>query len=555
MRGSRLIPIIVLAFIAVGLVVFSADGPVNAQGENIIVNSGFEGIYESYTPESPQEQADCPMGICTTAQVPWGWKPWWIKERPTDVNPEFKPAETSAAGNRVNSGQRAAQYFSFWSTHKAGLRQTIPVPANSVVVFTILGQAWMTESDTSLVSDRSGTVNMRVGIDPTGGGNPYSPSIVWSGYQQPFDAYQQFSVQAQAQGESVTVFTFSAPSVNPNSPDYGFKHNDIYWDDASLTVAGAGSPGPVSQPSSNDSGNSSPVTQPRYVPGPTATPNAEGIIFVEVQSGDSLWAISARAGLQIDEFLVLNEIARDHIIRAGDILIIGFGDPPGSEPDIDGGSDESEGSSAEASASEASETSASETSASEEESRATPPPIPTISGPSLVVQDVEGGTICLSAFDDLDKDTNHDESEPLRPAVAITISDGEQVVSNYITDGKSEPFCIQGLDDGNYRVTRSSLPDESLTTPGDYAVAVASDVTVNVAFGSFLSENVLVSSALESGSSGGLENGANASEEGTFVDGSDDAVSTLVIVGVAVVVLLLGGIVILVLSNRRSTES
>jgi hypothetical protein len=111
------------------------------------------------------------------------------------------------------------------------------------------------------------------------------------------------------------------------------------------------------------------------------------------------------------------------------------------------------------------------------------------------------------------------------------------------------------LDDGNYRVTRSSLPDESLTTPGDYAVSVASDVTVYVAFGSFLSENVLVSSALESGSSGGFENAANASEDGAFVDGSDDIVSPLVIVGVVVVVLLLGGIVILVLSNRRSTES
>ncbi len=541
MRGIRLIPLIILVFMSVGLILLSADGPVNAQGENLITNSSFEGIYDSYVPETPQELADCPLGICNTAQLPWGWKPWWIKERPTDVNPEFKPAETNAPGNRVHSGQRASQYFSFWSTHKAGLRQTASVPHNSLVEFSIMGQAWMTESDSSLVSDYSGSANMRVGIDPTGGTNPYSPSVVWSEYKHPFDSYQPFSVRAQAQGETVTVFTFSAPSVNPNSPDYGFKHTDIYWDDASLIVVGAGSAVPVAPPSSGDgSGSAAPVAVPRYVPVPTSTPDAEGVIYTEVQPGDSLWAISARAGFNLNEFLELNEISRDHLIRSGDLLVTGFGDPPGAKVEIEG----DEGSSAD---------STEESSEMDPEPTSTPPPIPTQTGPTLADQEVSGGIICLSAFDDVDQDTVHDEIEPLRSAVAITISDGEQVVSNYITDGESEPFCIAGLKTGSYRVTRSSLPNETLTTPGDYAVALSEDLAIDIEFGSYLSENVLVSSSSFGGTTTQNEEDSNSGGTGALVDETDDSLSELIIVGIVVAVLLLAGIVILVLSKRRAT--
>jgi LysM repeat protein len=540
MRGKRLIPLIILAFMSVGLILLSADGPVNAQGENLLTNSSFEGLYESYIPETPQEQADCLLGICTTAQMPWGWKPWWIKERPSDVNPEYKPAEASAAGNRVNSGQRASQYFSFWSTHKAGLRQTLSVPHNSLVEFSILGQAWMTESDSSLVSDYSGSANMRVGIDPTGGTNPYNPSVVWSEYKNPFDSYQPFSVRAQAQGETVTVFTFSAPSVNPQSPEHGFKHTDIYWDDASLIVVGAGSGAPAAPPSSGDGGSTAPVAVPIYVPVPTSTPDAEGVIYTEVQPGDSLWAISARAGFNISEFLELNEISRDHVIRSGDLLITGFGDPPGTE--VEGEGDEASSADSSGQASE-----------EDSEPTPTPPPIPTQTGPTLAEQDVTGGKICLSAFDDADQDTVHDEIEPLRSAVAITISDGEQVVSNYITDGESEPFCISGLKAGSYRVTRSSLSNEALTTPGDYAVALSEDIAIDIEFGSYLSENVLVSSSSTGETTTHNEGESNASGTGTFVDEPDDTLSGLIIVGIVVAVLLFAGIIILVLSKRSAT--
>ena len=70
----------------------------------------------------------------------------------------------------------------------------------------------------------------------------------------------------------------------------------------------------------------------------------------------------------------------------------------------------------------------------------------------------------LKAYDDINADGVQDADEALRPAVAFTISDGQAVVSNYVTDGESEPFCVEGLSAGSYRVTRSVLPNEVLTT-------------------------------------------------------------------------------------------
>jgi LysM repeat protein len=336
---------------------------------------------------------------------------------------------------------------------------------------------------------------MRIGIDPSGGTNPYGQSIVWSDYLQVYDTYQQFSVQAQAIGDKVTVFTFSAPSVNPNSPEYGFKHTDIFWDDASLAVIGAGS-APVAAPSGGGGGDTSQapaaaVPAVRTSIDPTATPNAEGIIYSEVRSGDSIWALAARAGITLDEILELNELTRDDVVRAGDLLIVGQGEPPAEQPAAE-----------EASAEDPENnptTEVIEQAPSEDESAAITPEA--VSSPDeLAVVDVDDTdvSICLTAYDDNNENGVLDGGESLRPAVAFTISDGRSVVSNYITDGTNEPFCILGLDPGTYRVSRSSLPAEVMTTPGDQAVSLSRGSTLNLYFGSYLGDQSLTEDDLES---------------------------------------------------------
>lgn len=508
----------------------STSEPVFAQGENLLVNPSFEGEYSAYIPESGQEQTDCPLGYCNTAQIPAGWKAWWTKEKPTDVNPEYKPAERNVAGARVRSGDRAAQYFSFWSTHTAGLRQQVTVPENSTVRFAVWGQTWLTEEDNSIVSDYAGTANMRVGIDPTGGSDIYSPAIVWSGYVTPFDNYQYFEITAQAQGSTVTVFTFAAPGVNPNSPEYGFKHTDVYWDDAELIVVGAGS----APPPPGDTGGGDGVAPPPPAPiGPQPTPNADGVIQVIVQSGDSLWGIAARNGLTIDEIYELNGLNESTIVRVGDVITVGFAEPPEEEAPDDAAVEDGEGGPADTPV--------------DAEPTATPlPPTPTLTPAP------NGGNICLKAFDDVNQNGLHDADESLKAGVAFTVSDASSVVFNYVSDGFSEPYCVQQLNAGNYRITRSVGAGESLTTTGDWAVSLAAGGEMAFEFGSFVDESAVAvaeagvavesdapevpagESAIESGESGGLG-------------------SILVIVVVIIAVLLLLGVVALVLSSRRAT--
>jgi len=545
MRANRYLPILLLGLVALGLIFFATRFPAQAQGQNLLTNPSFEGQYSGYVPESPAEQADCSLGICSTAQTATGWKPWWIKERPTDVNPEFKPAQRNVGGSRVRTGERAAQYFSFWTTHKAGLRQTVTVPANSVVQFTIWGHTWMSESDTTLTSD-GGTPNMRIGIDPTGGSNPYGPQIVWSEYKQAFDTYQPFSVQAQAQGDKVTVFTFAAPSTNPNSPDYGFKHTDMYWDDAALVVVGAGAAPPPPPADSGGGAATNPNPQPaaaapatQFGGDPTATPDAEGIIYAEVRSGDSIWAVAARAGITLDEILELNDLSRDDFVHTGDLLIVGFGDPLGEEPV------------AEEAPQEDAESETNSEESSEEEIQATSIPVAEEASQTSSEEEEEmaaGVSICLAAYDDVNQSGVFDAGEELRPDVAFTIFDGQQVVSNYVTDGSSEPFCLEGLEAGSYRITRSSLPNEALTTPGDRAVSLTEGSSLELEFGSFIDQETLALASEE-----GEAQESSPSEEQTTGGMDEDTLTTVVIGAVILALLLLVAVIVVIIVGRRKT--
>ena len=55
---------------------------------------------------------------------------------------------------------------------------------------------------------------------------------------------------------------------------------------------------------------------------PTATPDAEGIIYAIVQPNDSLWAVAARSGISLTELLDLNNLTENALIQPGDRLIV-----------------------------------------------------------------------------------------------------------------------------------------------------------------------------------------------------------------------------------------
>jgi LysM domain len=186
----------------------------------------------------------------------------------------------------------------------------------------------------------------------------------------------------------------------------------------------------------------------------TSTPDEKGFIYVEVQADDSLWSVAARAGLTIPELLELNELDDSVVLQPGDKLIVAVVEPPA-------------------------------TPTSDIPTATLPPPSAT---PTAVQQRT---AICISAYDDLNKDGIFDGGEPLRANVAFTVFNEQDVVANHVTDGVSEPHCLENLSPGVYHVTRSFLKNEQLTTEGDWALTLSAGSVLNLAFGSYTIDQTL----------------------------------------------------------------
>jgi len=189
---------------------------------------------------------------------------------------------------------------------------------------------------------------------------------------------------------------------------------------------------------------------------PMSTPDAEGNIYVVVQPNDSLWSIAARSKLTLPALLQLNDIEEDAVLQPGDLLLVGRVAPPAT-PTLD-------------------------------------IPTPTLVPPTAEVTATPLRTaICMIAFEDINRDSAFDSGEPLRSEVAFTVFNEETVVANYISDGVSEPYCLEGLAEGTYHVTRSVGHNEVLTTQGDWAMSLTYGSELNLAFGSYQQgENVAI---------------------------------------------------------------
>ena len=169
-------------------------------GPNVLDNGSFEGQYSSWVP--PEGHPDCPAGICTTAQMAPDWTPFWRSHDPGDppwiiVNPEYKPAESVFVNPpRVRTGERAQQYFSFFTTHEAGLLQTQAVVPGGEYCFSMWGHSWSAEDDDDAFSGPdSGVLLQRVGLDPTGNDDWQSSSIQWGQLWEIPDFYAPFMIR------------------------------------------------------------------------------------------------------------------------------------------------------------------------------------------------------------------------------------------------------------------------------------------------------------------------------------------------------------------------
>jgi LysM repeat protein len=252
----------ILVCVLAAVVLFAAPGGAHAQtGEvNLLVDGGFEA-----PPTWPQQD-----GI-GEVQVAPGWRAWYLDMPPHYVQipancnersdgyhcywmrPEFR--DNTSFENRIHSGVRSQKYFSYGRMHEAGLYQQVGgIKPGVTLRFAIYIQAWQCVNPDKCLfgrrSDAPAEMHLRVGIDPTGGTDPFSPNIVWSPEQAAFDKWVEFSVQAVARNDTVTVFTHSRADW-----DWARADNDVYLDDASLVIlsGSAAQSQPVAQVTSNAS--------------------------------------------------------------------------------------------------------------------------------------------------------------------------------------------------------------------------------------------------------------------------------------------------------------
>ncbi|MCZ7547266.1 MAG: LysM peptidoglycan-binding domain-containing protein [Anaerolineae bacterium] len=449
------------------LVITMAAFPVAAQDGNLLVNGSMEGGY------SPQD------GI-PQIQMPNGWRAWWTEGGGADwanLRPEWSTSSASSGyGERVVAGDRAMRYFKGWGTFTAGAYQTVGgITPGTNLEFSAYGQSWSCLEWAACNEPRDaqglpprvwstnnpGNVHMKIGIDPTGGTDPFSPNVVWSGVADALDNYLQFRVSATAQADRVTVFLYA-------SQDTPAENQDAYWDEAVLRVGGAGG-------AASGGEGGAPAVSFGVAVIPTYPPQEDGRIIHTVRAGETLGGIAVAYGLESAQAVRdLNNLTGDIIYR-GQELLVGYVE--GASPDAE--SDEETGDDTEGEAGGA----------------AVPggAAAPGASGEADAEADAEGsaaaaaaattGEICVGVYEDTNLNRTFEGVERRIGGAGVTLKKGEDALASYRTDGVSEPHCFDGLTPGDYTVEVTPPRAYSATTSAVLAVRVEAGASQSFDFG------------------------------------------------------------------------
>lgn len=435
MKSIRM-PAMALAavLVALAMVISPARGAPEAQ-TNLLRNPDFEsGTYA--------RNGD------TARQVPNEWAAWWISKDPPRYNPSELPS-------RIKSGLRAASVWENYRDIDGGLMQIVTnVTPGTVYRFTMWGHAWST-TDTSKTTSNT-DVQMQIGIDPNGGDNPSSASIVWSGTLSAKDSYQLFSVDAAAKANQITVWVRGKTT-------YPVTQTDFYWDAGSLTAVGqAAAPTNTSAPSGGTTGGGTTGgggqggCTSNSVPSGSiqkATPQADGSVVHTVQRCETLIGIAVTYNVTLEDLRRLNSLQSD-VLYVGQQLTVSGPVAPTAVP-------------------------------------ATPTPTPAQA--AEVTQEVEQqepavedlpGTICVMSYEDLNSNGIREPEEPKLSGVTFLVTDSGTAsnVATYTTTGLDEPHCFTELLASTYTVTWTAS-GYAPTTEQSWIANVAPGATVSREFG------------------------------------------------------------------------
>lgn len=431
------------------------------ENQNLLVNPGFEGIgrpidnsgpnYDNWTRETFSGMA---YGEIFT---PEGWVTWWqegeYKRPECKVVPNEHPF--SANPKRIYSGYYAGMCFTFYGKQNAGYYQVVRnLPAGATVQASIYAHAWASSEDEPFSSGDPFSFGFQIGIDPNGGTDPFSGNIIWSGLVHHYDEFGLVGpIQATVGAEGVaTVFTKAYAK-------WPLKHNDAYWDHASLVLLTPGEPPTPTQPPPPPTPET-PLETP--TPRPTPRPRPDGARVHIVASGDTLFGIALEYDLTLDEILALNpHIAKDDFLSIGQEIVVSV--PEGGAVPQPTATPAEETADTPAEGTQPPTPDPGETS-SEGGSEGTAPP---------AAPEGNSAAVCVAAFNDVNGDMfRQADSEGLLPNAEISLVGTSGPAGTYRTDGISEPYCFQNLQPGNYILRHTPPAGFKLTGSGQWNIAL-----------------------------------------------------------------------------------
>lgn len=576
------------------LVLFAPAQTTIAQGPNILGNPGFEGGYYNHD------------GIPELA-VPNGWRMWWLDNQafPGSNGNALRPetvvwfrgdAPVWEQDLLFRDGSYSLKIFKGGAPVYAGMSQDLNLQKGARYRFVVpifADLVWAYNDDgTKTPNPNPAGGGIRLGASQQGATWRDAGTINYSGWWTPANTpnFHQnmlnyiFDFTATANQMTVWLEMYGADPM----PNNGFFVDGLSLvkiaDPPTSTPRPTNTPLPTNTPIPTSANTATPTLTPTNTPTPLptgkwytdtptpipptetpapivgngeggavqqvaaisgqATPDADGNIYAMVGPGDSVWSVAAKNGLTLDQILEYNNFPSDQAIfvAEGDLLIVGFAEPAPVEEEVV----------AETAADTASETSTDTTAAegsTEEVAEAAPVVQPTDAPTEAPV----GAEICLKAFEDSNQNALHDGDEPMREGVAFTILAGERVITNWLSDGQ-QTFCVPNLTAGAYRVTRSKLANEQLTTGGEMAIALTDGASAEIAFGSY----TMSAEEMEAASEQPAVQLANAVdvqpvEAPASAPANDENPANIVLLAVvAAAVLLLVAILVILLSRRSA---
>ncbi len=189
------------------------------QGANLLQNPGFEQPFSGGAAGSWQKWNKTTARSDDACLVAYHVLPKWN-------------VETAAGFVRAGA---ASQYIgNNWDTWSGGVYQTVSATPGTTYRFSFYGRGRGTNEASPAASESSLQMNMRAGIDPNGGGAWNDADVVWGGAGSPHDSWQQFSVEAKATGNQITVFTAADWAITGVNQCRQFL--DTWYDEAQLVA-------------------------------------------------------------------------------------------------------------------------------------------------------------------------------------------------------------------------------------------------------------------------------------------------------------------------------